>query len=425
MTYDAVVIGSGFGGAIVACRLAESGRSVVVLEKGRRWDKDDFPRTIGQVSQAFWEPGKSHGFLEYKAFRRLDVIQGVGVGGGSLHYFNVHIRTPAEIFRQGWPTEVSRETLEPYYDLAQAMMESRPLTPPAGRDQLPHRTRVFMDAARAANYETEQVDIAVFTGEDRIHPLGGNTQSACTYCGNCIFGCHLHAKNTLDFTYLGLAERRYGAEIRPLHTATGIVPLEDGTYKVEFERRASDPSIPPEKGSVKARRVVVSAGSLGTAQLLLKCRDEAKTLPKLSSALGKKFSVNGEFVLAGARDTRKPVDPGWGPPITAKATVRSGNHLLTIEDLGLPDSFFWFVEGADAHARQPPAPTVGRPGDLFADHSGSGRSQSLEPGGRQDRLGWQDESFYALSRYGKRCSQRDDAPFEGRVGHSLEPWAES
>src|SRR3954451_12742392 len=97
--YDVVVIGSGFGGAVVACRLAQAGRSVAVLERGRRWDRSEFPRAIGQLADgAFWEEGRSHGFLEYAAFRKVDVIQGAGVGGGSLHYFNVNIPADASVF---------------------------------------------------------------------------------------------------------------------------------------------------------------------------------------------------------------------------------------------------------------------------------------------------------------------------------------
>ena len=112
--YDVVVIGSGFGGAITASRLAEAGRSVCILERGKRWKKTDFPRSPGEVARAFWRRDEgsgpqdyrieSFGFLEYKVFQHMDVIQGCGVGGGSLHYFNVHLRTPAPIFSSSrWP----------------------------------------------------------------------------------------------------------------------------------------------------------------------------------------------------------------------------------------------------------------------------------------------------------------------------------
>ena len=56
--YDAVGIGSGFGGTIMACRLAQAGRFVAVLEKGCRWDKTEFPRTMGQVIDSWQNIGE-------------------------------------------------------------------------------------------------------------------------------------------------------------------------------------------------------------------------------------------------------------------------------------------------------------------------------------------------------------------------------
>jgi choline dehydrogenase-like flavoprotein len=182
--YDVVVIGSGFGGAITAARLAEGGLSVAVLERGRRWRKEEFPRTIGEVAaRGFWQEGRTQGLLEYRTFRRVDVIQGVGVGGGSLHYLNASLRAPAAIFRAPrWPEQLSREVLEPYYDVVQRMLEARPLAPSA----LPDRTRAFLEAARRAGREPSLVDVAVYTGRGRLHPIGGNPQlpasAAATAC---------------------------------------------------------------------------------------------------------------------------------------------------------------------------------------------------------------------------------------------------
>lgn len=344
--YDAIVIGSGFGGSIAACRLAQAGERVVVLERGRRWDKAEFPRSVGEVADAFWQNGRSHGFLEYRAFRHVDVIQGAGVGGGSLHYFNVHLRAEPEIFeRPPWPRAITRDRLEPYYDLAQDMMESKPLTPPPGQSELPRRTRAFIDAAERTGHPTDLVDIAVFTGADRAHPSSGRPQSPCTYCSNCLFGCHVHAKNTLDLTYLGLAERKHGAEVWPLHEATNIERDRDGGYRVSFQRYGAEPGSPPQPGSVCGKRVVVAAGTLGSSRLLLRCRDRSRSLPELGLALGTRFSINGEYLLGGATETESRIDPALGPPITARVTVKDGNHIVTVQDLGLPDAAFWYLEG--------------------------------------------------------------------------------
>ena len=115
---DVVIVGSGFGGAVTACRLAAAGRSVCVLERGRRWSAPDFPRSAGQVAEAFWDEGRSHGFLEYLAFRRFDVIQGAGVGGGSLHYFNVNLPAPPTVLAgPAWPAVFGRVSLDPFYDI--------------------------------------------------------------------------------------------------------------------------------------------------------------------------------------------------------------------------------------------------------------------------------------------------------------------
>lgn len=343
--YDVVVIGSGFGGAITATRLAQAGMSVAVLERGKRWDKASFPRTTGQVAAGFWEQGRAYGLVEYRAFKRMDVIQGCGVGGGSLHYFNVHLRTPARIFDSPrWPEPIARTVLDPYYDLVQDQLESRPLTPPTGR-QLPARTRVFLEAARRAGRDASLVDIAVYTGSERDN-ASGVRQEPCTYCGNCLLGCHVQSKNTLDITYLAGAERDHDLTVFPLHQVMRIEPAGSG-YRVDFERfDPSDPAAPARPGSVEGERVVVAAGTLGSTELLLRCRDVHRSLPKLSAALGSCFSGNGDFLIPGACDTAEMVDPGQGPSITAKAICETPDNIITIEDLGLPDPFFWFLEGA-------------------------------------------------------------------------------
>jgi len=347
--YDVVVIGSGFGGAVVACRLAQAGRSVAVLERGRRWDRSEFPRAIGQLADgAFWEEGRSHGFLEYAAFRKLDVIQGAGVGGGSLHYFNVNIPADASIFTdRRWPAAITRATLDPYYEAALDMLESKALRPPPGRTALPERTVACLEAGRAAGYPTEPVTIAVHAEAARANPVTGLTQNPCTYCGNCLFGCDIGAKNTLDTNYLARAEHGGGAEIFPLHQVDSIAPAGGGNgYEVRFRRfDADDPRAPGTAGRVVADNVVVSAGAVGSTALLLACRDRHATLPQLPDALGQRFSLNGEFLFAFAHDVTRRTDPGLGPPITGRATIRTADHLLTVQDLGLPDSLLWYLEG--------------------------------------------------------------------------------
>jgi cholesterol oxidase len=363
--YDVVVIGSGFGGAINACRLAVAGRSVCILERGKRWGKKDFPRTTGQVARSFWNY-KDLGLLDYRAFGNIDVLQASGVGGGSLVYFNVHIRTPKEIFEDPrWPKGVKRDILNPFYDKARDMLEARQLTPPADL-AMPQRTEAFIAAAQNAGRKPELMEICVYTGPEKTNRQG-IVQDGCVYCGNCMLGCHVHAKNTLDLNYIPLAEQN-GAEVFPLHQVEKIEPIEPvetNGYRVHFRRfdlekaetqpltldgnrfdRRARPEPESQPGSVVGRKVIISAGSLGSTEILLRSRDLHRTLTKLSPALGKRFSGNGDFLLAGALEANREIDPGAGPSITAAIDASTTNNRIMIQDLGFPDPFLWYLESA-------------------------------------------------------------------------------
>lgn len=338
-SYDAVVIGSGFGGAITACRLAQAGRSVCLLEQGQRWKRSDFPRSPYEVvNRAFWNEQQRPGFIEYRSFPRMDVIYGCGVGGGSLHYFNVNLWPASDIFDDlRWPRNIGLGRLKPYYRLSRKMLDAEPLQPEE-RD-LPLRTRAFWAAAEAYGTEPELLNIAVYT---RAAPR--NSQSACIYCGDCLLGCQVHAKNTLDLNYIPLAEQ-YGAEVVPQHKAEFIEPNGKGyTVHVSDLRRGAAPGA--RTFEVSAQKVVVAAGTLGSNELLLKSRDVYKTLPRLSEALGQGFSGNGDYLLAGTFYHDTVVDPSSGPSITAGLSLVQEGQRICIQDLGYSDPLLWYINGS-------------------------------------------------------------------------------
>jgi cholesterol oxidase len=153
------------------------------------------------------------------------------------------------------------------------------------------------------------------------------------------------AKNTLDLNYIPVAEQ-HQAEVRPLHVARRITP-EAGGYRVAFDQLAGGQLVP---GSVTGRLVIVAAGSLGSTELLLRCRDEFGTLPALSSFLGRGWSSNGDF-LTPAFHHGRAINPTRGPTITAAIDFLgdrnlNGRHFF-IEDGGFPD-----VVGNYLEARQ-------------------------------------------------------------------------
>src|SRR5271168_3392738 len=94
--YDAIVIGSGFGGSVAACRLAQAGFSVGVFERGRSYETNSFPRNWNDPTDGWlWSEGQ--GLFDVKPFEEMTVVQCAGLGGGSLIYANVHLRAPAEL----------------------------------------------------------------------------------------------------------------------------------------------------------------------------------------------------------------------------------------------------------------------------------------------------------------------------------------
>lgn len=363
--YDAVVIGSGFGGAVTACRLAEAGYSVLVLERGRRWDASSFPRKPDDAW--IWDqtrPELRNGWIDLRVFPAMAVAQGAGVGGGSLIYANISVDAKPDTFDRGWPPEITYAGLEPHYRAVKEMLAARPV--PEG--QWPERTRLLKLAAErdGAAERFEPLDLAVTFDEGWHYGLPdphapahsrrfvnayGKEQGTCVHLGNCDIGCEVGARNTLDLNYLARAEAR-GAEVRPLHIARAIAPVADG-YEVRFDRIEAETLVP---GTVTGRIVVLAAGSLGSTELLLRCRDQFGTLPQLSAFLGRNWSSNGDFLTPAIHPFRE-VRPTRGPTITAAVNYldgKRGGQRFFIEDGGFPDLVRnWLGEIAESGSAQP------------------------------------------------------------------------
>jgi cholesterol oxidase len=358
--FDAIVIGSGFGGAVTACRLAEAGYRVLVLERGRRWSQKDLPRAPGD--SWIWDqyrPEKRNGWLDLRIWPNMIVAQGAAVGGGSLIYANVSVDGKPDTFEKGWPPEITYSKLKPYYDAVGRMLNVQKL--PA--NQLTARLKLLKEGAEKLGHgdKFEQLDLAVtfdpawnYEQPDPFNPAKskkfinafGREQGTCVHLGNCDIGCDVGAKNTLDLNYLAQAENR-GAEVRALHLVRAVSPEAgpaQGGYRVHFDRLTGGRRDP---GSESARIVVISAGSLGSTELLLRCRDERRTLPDVSRRLGRNWSSNGDFLTLAVHSGRA-VRPTRGPTISGAVDflgprALDGKHMF-IEDGGFPDLLRTWVD---------------------------------------------------------------------------------
>jgi cholesterol oxidase len=348
-TFDAIVIGSGFGGAITACRLAEKGMKVLVLERGRRWTPREYPRKPADPwLYSIDHAARLNGWLDLRFFKHVTVAQAAGVGGGSLSYSSVAVEADPALFAHGWPAEITYDELKPYYARVSEMMNLRVV--PDGQltqrfklageaaDRLGHGRR-FSKAPLAVTFSPDwnyQLEDPFHTKHSRTFTNAhGQQQGTCIHLGNCDIGCDVRAKNTLDLNYIPRAEQ-LGAEVRPLHLVRLIAPSDTG-FRVVFDRVEQGQLI---RGEERGARVFLAAGSLGSTELLLRCRDEHRTLPRLSRRLGRNWSANANVLSMALYEDADRVRQTSGPTISALIDFMDGSangQKCVIEDDGFPN----------------------------------------------------------------------------------------
>jgi cholesterol oxidase len=377
--YDAVVVGSGFGGSVLAYRLAEAGKSVCVLERGKPYPPGSFPRSPRALARAFWDPSEGlYGMFNLWSFKGIGALVSSGLGGGSLIYANVLLRKDEKWFVQEdlagggyehWP--VTRADLDPHYDRAERMLNAQRYPfEHAPYDGTP-KTRAFREAGEKLGREFLLPPLAVTFANEGEPPvpgepirearpnLHGRTRYTCLLVGECDIGCNYGSKNTLDYNYLTEAQY-HGAELRTLCEVRSLAPREGGGYVVRYvehdaadegrEIDTRDPAVRPVR-EVTCDRLVLAAGTLGSTYLLLKCRD---AFPGLSARLGSRFGGNGDLLTFALR-TRNPdgtpriLDAGYGPVISSALRVPDAldggeGRGFYVEDAGYPEFVSWIVQ---------------------------------------------------------------------------------
>jgi cholesterol oxidase len=306
--FDVLIIGSGYGGAVCAARLAarrRPGVKVAVLERGREWVPGTFPERLTSFNpfnplsrrpswlgeQLSGNPLGLFGFHDGD----VQVVTGSGLGGASLTNCAVALEAEDYVFGQApWPDELrSKETLRPYYERSSRMLAPRPTpedrpTPKLRTHLGTARNLVARGVWRAAAYRAPlAITLDVATNEQ------GMRQHGCVQCGDCVTGCNVGAKNSLDMNYLPLAWSSGALMFTQVEVST-IRPSRDG-YRVDYVLRpdASHPAR-EERGFLTATVVIVAAGTMGSNAILLRSRDQGGLAT--SEWLGKGFSGNGNYL---------------------------------------------------------------------------------------------------------------------------------
>lgn len=377
-----VIIGSGFGGSVTARRLAESGRfRVTLLERGHRYEPGDFPRLrvpdtltcneewayngkLPSATRFLWRVDR--GLWDLRNLGGLQTLQAAGFGGGSLVYASVHYRAPDVVFRT-WPTHrcqhkactacngapLDGALLHDHYTTVEAVLGVS-----TTKRSWP-KTEAFERTAETLGRKATPVPLAIhFEGPP---PKDKDPASRpCTGCGQCITGCNVGSKNTLDRTYLKAAEEA-GLWVRTLSEATSVQALPPNDSKDTASADEPRPRyrvhyrnyfLAGRSEQVDADYVFVCAGAVSTTELLqhsVACGHLANSGGL--TQLGKRFWANGD-AFAAAFDTKEAWHPEQGPTITSSvghvepinpSAVKRGASLMesaTAENDMYPD---WFL----------------------------------------------------------------------------------
>lgn len=352
--YEVVVIGSGYGGSIAASRMSRLGKQVCLLEKGKEFMPGEFPNDIisaskeMQITSKGKTQGAKNGLYEFVINEDISVFKGCGLGGTSLVNANVSIEAEERVFDDKcWPQEIRDDLNSLKEGIAKAREMLKPNQYPEGINNYPvlSKTRAARMSAQKINEKFELLDINV-NFEDKINHVGVR-QKKCINCGDCVTGCNHEAKNTTQMNYLPDAKNN-GAEI---FTEVDVKYIEraGNVWQIYFEIHNSDrDKFDSPLMFIKADMIFLSAGSLGSTEILLR---SAKKGLSVSDLLGKRFTGNGDVLSFGFNNDvaihgiglgEKAEDgqiANVGPCITSAVDIRNKAALedgMIIEEGSIP-----------------------------------------------------------------------------------------
>lgn len=325
--YDYIVIGSGFGGSVSALRLAQKGYSVAVIEAGKRYRNQDFPKTNWNLKKYLWIPQLAmYGIQRLNLLKNVLILSGAGVGGGSLVYANTLYVPLAKFFEHPTVKKMGGESaLLPFYDLAKKMLGVEKTPKIFKADEMIRDTATDMGFGDTF----QSTPAAVYFGTpDVAHPDPyfdgeGPERVGCNYCGGCMVGCRYNSKNTLDKNYLYFAEK-LGVDIIAESQVIDIEPKsEDGSQGYIIKTKS--PTGKVAKLTIETDGIVLSAGVLGTMKLLWSLKQK-KRLPRISNRLGDIVRTNSESII-GVTAKSSDVDYSQGIAITSSVFPDPETHI--------------------------------------------------------------------------------------------------
>jgi len=337
----ALIIGSGFGGAVTALRLGQAGIRTLVLEQGKRW-----PIELAPFSPFFPPDGRSTwlrtetilpfgpslpinkhtGVLDRIDYENIQVYRGTAVGGGSIVSGGISMQPPEALFYEIFPRGISYQELETYYERVRQML--RITTVPPDIEAAPHYEHARVFTKQGANAGLESISIGQAADWDIIRAEIAGTVTPSATIGELIYGNNSGSKNTLDQNYLPTAEATGYVTIHPLHRVIDIGQERTGRYSVTVEQIDEIGRVVQTK-KLSTTYLFLAAGSVGTTELLVKAR-ELGNLPNLNDEVGEGWGTNGNVMFM--RSVNEPTGTlQGGPPIKAILDYDNPANPSTIE----------------------------------------------------------------------------------------------
>ncbi|MBR0696522.1 GMC oxidoreductase [Bradyrhizobium lablabi] len=326
---EAIVIGSGFGGAVAALRLGEARIETIVLERGKRWPitpaGNTFSNKENPDGRTTWLSNTTilpsppfqdfpidvfTGVLDQKKAvdSGLAAYRGAGVGGGSLVYGGIALQPPKEFFHKIFPRTLDYDRLNRvYYPRVRAMLGATPIPDDILQTDAFLSARLLIAQATKAGLTITKPDMAFDWHAVREEMAGKRVPSVIA--GEIYFGTNSGAKNSLDRNYLPKAEETRHVEIKPLHLVTSIEESKRG-YRV-FANELNERGHVISQKSFECRYLFLAAGSIGTSELLVRARAH-RTLSNLNDAVGQFWGPNGDSVAGIVTPQQTNINLGVG-----------------------------------------------------------------------------------------------------------------
>ena len=345
--FDILIIGSGYGGAVAASTFAgrkhanDAPVTIGVLERGHEYLPGAFPTGLGELPRHVRHGKEKDGLFDFRLGTGVTTLVANGVGGGSLINAGVMEAPLPDVFAKGWPAALANSaTLEPYFERARSLLGAGSAaarnTIEKHPDGLPEKFRSIRNIARPGTFKPAALSVAmndsVSSGHVRLNK--------CVRCGDCATGCNFGAKNSLDVSLLVSAQQQ-GAEI---FSGATVLKIEKDAAGWIVECVHTNAKLRERAGKstwVRARKVVLAAGTLGSTEILLRSQPGLK----LSAKLGKRCSTNGDMLVADYATSRpvntvadeivKPSQRAIGPTITGIIDLRK-KHGILIEEMSVP-----------------------------------------------------------------------------------------